>query len=286
MENALLIDFYPLIFDITEEYESALERGMSHEAICEMICNDRWCELHDPDERDIVWISLALAQAEAGHSDESIKQKALLAIESYLQDSQLSADMIEAFEEAARLIKKPKKHTAKSPRTRKRVLPDWKIGDTFAHLLSHPLTSRAGLVGWYVLFRKTGEYIHPDQKTRQLGYLSLCPPGKLPSTKEELEALGYLRVMDRSRRNFPAWDYLVQIDIQSKKTERDLQMEYIGNFQDVAMPPNEVPPKPLVSMTFFTRIEKQTLCPSYESHICLMFERNGISKIEDDTSLL
>ena len=274
MQKILLIDDYPLVFDILEEYHALEENGIDNKTACSMLRQRYWQELEDTDDGDIVWIALAIAQAGSSASDETLRQKALYAIENRLHDDELPAELARAFKQAAKLVNRADNAHRKEHRKARSYRPEWRVGDTFAHLLSHPLTSRAELEGWYVLFRKTGEYTDVKQKTHQLGYLSLCPPEKLPHKKEELEALGYLRVMPAGS---ASWEYLVQIEIQSKKAERELQFEYLGSFPDAAKPPDEVLRKPEVSMPFFTGIDKQTGCPSYEDHICRIFTRNGAS---------
>lgn len=279
METVKLIEFYPLVFDILDAYRAALQRGMDCVSAGDLIRQSYCQELQDEDERDIVWIALALAQAQATTQDKTAKQNALRAIQACLADHKLSADEKDAFEQARQLIESPAASPVKKTRKRAPYLPDWKIGDTFAHPLTHPLTTHVGLTGWYVLFRKIGEYIDSKHKTNQLGYLSLCPSDMLPKTEAEMAALGYLRVMYGMYGGRVGWEYLTQVSVQSKATERSLQLEFIGNFPAIAGPSDEAPLNPMIATPFFNGIDKETGCPRYEKSVCLMYKRNGILKV-------
>ena len=110
----------------------------------------------------------------------------------------------------------------------------------------------------------------------QLGYLSVCPPKELPQTTKELNALGFLRVMSHGEK----WDYLVQIDVQSKRTENSLAMKRIGYFPDAASPNDEMESSPEVTMPLFSGIDSKTGYPRYEDAICRFYRWYGVGKID------
>ena len=102
---------------------------------------------------------------------------------------------------------------------------DWMIGDLFAHTMNNPHAESIGINGWTILFYKTGEYLDECDNTNQLMYVTLCPPGKEPTSLIELQKLGFLRLMCHDQK----WDYLVQIKMTSKKVEQSFQLKKIGN---------------------------------------------------------
>ena len=71
------------------------------------------------------------------------------------------------------------------------------------------------------------------QGTRvQLVYTSICPPGQEPATAQQLEALGFVRMMDHGNK----WDYLAQIEAKSKRYLSSFGLVKIGNLANVRPP--------------------------------------------------
>ena len=143
--------------------------------------------------------------------------------------------------------------------------PDWKIGDTFYHTLTYPTAEKLGIMGWSIIFYKVSEYVGIDGVTNQAVCVSLCPPGDLPSSYEDLKKIGFLPLIEKNRPQF-----LAQIKIKSKKTEEGFELTKIGCFpctddfvSDVLK--NE---RPVVSMPLFKRLRKTDIWPDYEELIC------------------
>ena len=152
---------------------------------------------------------------------------------------------------------------------------NWAVGDTFAHQLTHPAAEKAGIHGWYLIFRKVGQYVNSKGQIIQLGYLTLCPSAELPQTAAELNALGYLRMMNHGEK----WDYMVQVDVQSKRAENKLGMKWVGCFPDAASPKDETEICPVGSMPLFGGIDKNTSCPRYEDAVCRFYRWYGIGGV-------
>ena len=148
---------------------------------------------------------------------------------------------------------------------------DWMIGDLFAHTMNNPHAERIGINGWTILFYKTGEYLDESGNTNQLMYVTLCPPGKEPTSLSELQKLGFLRLMCHDQK----WDYLVQMKITSKRAEHSFQLKKTGNFRGIIPPSDSTVENPMVSMPMFGISPKQTQYPFYEEQICRLYKKYG-----------
>ena len=184
--------------------------------------------------------------------------------------------LIEAAENEKKVIKSILRQLSKEtspPKSKKATKKcsysvSWVAGDTFCHRFTPPNSERAGIYGWFLLFRKVGEYIDWKGHPKQLGYLTVCQQDALPQTVEDLNELGFLRVMNHGKK----WDYLVQADVQSKRTENALKMERNGCFPNAICPVDEMQSSPEVAMPLFSGIDKKTGCPRYEDVICSFYQ--------------
>ena len=151
-------------------------------------------------------------------------------------------------------------------------VPDWKVGDTFSHVLTYPTAEALGIKGWIILLYKVGEYVDELEVHRQLMYVSLCPPEKLPSCKEDLEKLGFLRMMCKGDKA----EYLAQITLKSKKAEGAYGLSKVGCFPDILLPDDRVDEEnPLTAMPLFGQARRDDLWTGYEDQICRLYKKNG-----------
>ena len=153
-------------------------------------------------------------------------------------------------------------------------IPDWNIGDTFVHTLTHPSSKSLGIHGWSIIFHKVGDHIDDTEKHRHLFYVSLCPPGKEPRSASELQKLGFLPMMRRDN----ATEYLAQITVTSKKAMASYELEKIGIFYHVLPPKDSAEENPLVTMPLFGHIRKGDMRPDYEAIICSLYRTHSKSK--------
>lgn len=267
-----VIDSFPLIYDINEQYVVLREQGCTPEQARDRLMSDYVEELEDYDEKIVVLSGIALAQREYSELDETTKQRTLALLQENIAAEE-EAERKRAFSDILRnLSKEPSGNKRIKPPSRKQYCLNWAIGDTFAHKLTHPIAENAGILGWYLLFRKVGQYTDYKGKEHQLGYVTLCPENLLPQSTAELNDLGFLRVMQAGKK----WEYMVQLDVQSKRTENTLQLERIGCFPDAATPIDEVTSDPRVTMPFYDGIDKASNCPRYEDSCCLFYRWYGI----------
>lgn len=271
MANQGLTEYFPLLGDLPADYRIYRRKGLSRAAALEQLRADYEAELADEQDGAIVRLGLALALCRRRELTESVRADALEALGEIARWEEVPASSIRNLktklqdpaylgEEAAVRVYKP-------------YLPDWKVGDTFSHLLAHPMAEKVGLSGYCVLFRKAGELIDWAGEHRQLVYVSLCPPGSLPSTTEALRQLGYLRMMERGGGR---WDYFAQIKLKSRRDEAGYGLTFLGNFPDVGRPKGQGQENLLTAMPLFGKQHRGDDYPDYEDSICRLYRQNGI----------
>ena len=266
-----IFDFYPIIYDSYTNYTFLRNQGCSSDETLKQILNDYSQELDDEDDSFAVFSGIALAQRDYGDIDEHTKQAALeLTNQRLFGAEEHEKRVINSILRQLSKDASPSK-SKKEPKKRSYSV-NWAVGDTFCHRFTHPDSEKAGICGWFLLFRKVGEYIDWKGHPIQLGYLTLCPQDALPQTVEDLNELGFLRVMNHGKK----WDYLVQADIQSKRAENALKMERIGCFPNAISPVDEMQSSPEVAMPLFSGIDKKIGCPRYEDVICSFYQWYGI----------
>ena len=271
MLDTTIIDLFPLIHDILERYSFFRSQAISPVKSRDLLLSEYAREMDDEDDSIIVLAGIALAQWDYSELDEDVNKK----VQAMIQKRLLEVKRDEEKEAFAGILL----HLSKKPlrQERKRLSKSlyslqWKDGDTFSHLLTQPEAEKAGILGWYLLFRKVGHYNDINGRQIQLGYITICPPEKIPQTTKELNSLGYLHVMAHGEK----WDYLVQIDVQSKRAEKNLEFKWIGSFIDAGNPSDEVQSNPEVAMPLFDGIDRKTGCPRYENVFCRFYRWYGI----------
>lgn len=230
-----ILDYFPMILDVKDSYRNAREKGCGREAAVEKVREEFARELADPDDGPQVWIGLAEVTGRRKELTEELLAKAESAF------STLAA----AFPEAKAVLRAKQKSVCDPARLgpeakyRKKTVywPDWKIGDTFAYQIKGEDLKNAGLDGWYIITRKIDERVLSEDCHIQVMYYSLCPPGKLPSTAEELERLGYVPL--RQLRD-GAYCFRGRLWIHSRSDEKRICFQKIGAFQLVSPPQHEI----------------------------------------------
>lgn len=272
----MLYKFYsvfPMATDIIDAYSACRKRGIAREAAVDQLCEEYRNELADCDDRPVVWIGIALALCKKDELTQNVLENARAALRELYKEHE-DSDMHSIFHELEIYICDPQRlGEAAKHRVRKPYIPQWEIGDTFAHVLTHPMAKYANVYGWYVLFRKVGEHVDHEERHRQLIYVTLCPPDQLPGTSEELHRLGFLRMMSRGGKK---WDYLAQLVLKSKKDEAAYGLTRIGTFPDAGAPKDRTTENPLVTMPLFGKLKRDSLLPDYEDTVCQLYRRNGI----------
>lgn len=267
--------FDPYAYNIRLSYQAYRTNGESRSSAIDRIREEYSGELQDSDDRVAVLMAIAQALCRKKELTSELAEETLSAIGEYRACQKMDTytkkylARIEAKLTDLAMIG-PEAHYPK----RRQYIPDWQTGDLFSHTLTHPQSEKLGIHGWIILFYKVGEFSDRKGKLRQLMFITLCPPGKEPTTDRELEQLGFLRMMPAGC----GYDYFVQIVPKSKKDEQGYGLTRIGNFMNVTAPTDWAKENPLVSMPMFAYLRKDDLYPSYENHICLLYKQLGLSQ--------
>ena len=273
------IDFNPLIVDIQEEYIDYRKSGKGREETLELIRNEYNGELQDDDDRLAVYIGLSLGLCNKNELTEDIAVETINEIarakcenEEIATNKKILADLAKV--ETCLKDTSVYGDEAKYRKVRKYV-PDWQVGDVFSHVMTFPCAEELGIKGWHILIYKVGE--HKDKKgdTRQLVFVALCPPEKLPMDDEGFQKLPFLRMMIRG--NGDKAEYMAQIKIKSKRAEEGYELSKIGHVSKINIPDDYYEENPLVSMPLFGKLTKDAVYPSYEDLICRIY-KSGVSK--------
>lgn len=273
MLNQKIDSIFPIMDELINTYRAHRKRGDTRDAAIEQLRMEYKQELADCDDGPVVRIGIALALCQKDELTQSVLEEAQAAVGELLAE-QWDDSMRSALHKLESYINDPRRLGDEAKyRVRKSYIPQWEVGDTFSHVLTHYMAKYAGVYGWYVLFRKVGEYVDDKQQHHQLVYVTLCPPERLPHTAEELRKLGFLRMMPHDGGK---WDYLAQISFKSKKDEASYGLTQIGTFPDAGCPEDRTIENPLVTMPLFGQLKRDSMLPDYEDAVCRIYKRNGI----------
>lgn len=274
--------FEPLVAEVRELYKTFRKSSKSREEAIVAVKDFFADEMTDSDDRLAVWIGLTLALCEKRELVKSVAEETGVQIKLFRQLIQVDDSESQYLSWIESLLEDETLQGAEARyRVHKPYKPDWEVGDLFAHTLTYPGAEASGIMGWSVLFYKIGEYQDMQNRSRQLMYVSLCPPGKEPASTEDLQKLGFLPMMKHGNK----WDYIVQLNIKSKKTEMGYEFTEIGHFPGIIPPADRTEEDPFVSMPMFGHLSKDDVRPSYEDHICLLYRQFGkyLSKGQEDS---
>ena len=229
-----ILELFPIISDVKDRYRKEREYGCDREAAIEKVMEEFSRELADPDDGPQVWIGLADVTGRRNELTEVLLSEAESAF----------TNLERSFPEAKAALRSKKKSVCNPDKLgseakyRKKTIyrPDWIIGDTFSYQIKGEDLKKAGLDGWYIIARKTDEIVLSEDCCIQVMYYSLCPPGRIPSTREALEDLGYIPL--RKLRD-GSWYFRGKIWVNSKSDEKMTFFQKIGNFQQVSPPTHE-----------------------------------------------
>ena len=266
-----LNEYNSVVEEILDRYPVLRKRGNGRDRSIKLLHEEYGQELSDEDDRSYVLVALALALCRKTELTQPIRDEALQAVG---QLREQVPNRNKAFDKLLAYLSEDRIGPEAIYRSRKIYDPQWRIGDTFIHAFSQPAAEKAGLSGWYVVFRKVGEYVDQEDHHMQLVYVTLCPPASIPKTDEELRSLGYLRVMLHDH----GWDYLVQLYFKSRKDEEKWQLQKIGCFPDAGSPADATVEDPLVSMPFFGALHRNTDELAYENQVCSLYKLRGIGR--------
>ena len=269
--------FYLIIKDIEKQYIKYRKLGRTRAEAIELIRQEYARELQDADDRLAVLIGLSLALCKKKELIESIAAETLNEIQRVRQE-RIQDEVNDTYLVKVKQCLKDKNVYGKEALYKRAsvYVPDWKIGDTFLHVLTYPTSEKLGIKGWLILLCKVGECVDEFEVHRQLMCVSLCPPERVPSSKEEFQKLGFLRMMCMGDKA----EYLAQITLKSKKAEEAYGLTKIGCFPDIVLPDDHVEGNPLTVMPLFGQVRRNDLWPGYEDQICRLYRKYGLKERE------
>lgn len=226
-----ILEFFPIILDVKDSYRRYREKGSNRSEAMERVRDEFAQELLDADDGPQVWIGLADATGRRKEMTEELLRKA----------EEAFATLEESFPEARSALRAKKKMLCDSARLgpeakyRKKTIyhVDWQIGDTFVYRVAGDDMEKNGLEGWTIICRKAHETAYSEDCRVQGMYFSLCPPGTIPQSAEELESLGYIPLMKISSETYL---FMGLVWVNKRSDEKRTQFLKIGNFAGVAPP--------------------------------------------------
>ena len=255
---------------IQSEYKQYRKDGYSRNDAILLIREEYNCELQDDEDRIAVLIGIVMALCKKNELFYQIADETREAIESakylYVHDKTINK-YIEKIEEI--LNNRTVYGDEASYKQVTIYSPDWVVGDVFSHTLTYPTAEELGIMGWEILFLKVGEYVDEHKTKCQLMLVSLCPPDSVPSCYEDLKIIRFLPMMQLGKK----FEYLVQMEIKSKRTENTYELTKIGCYPDFEPTTSDDyrEENPLTAMPFFGRLKRTDTRPDYEDSVCRLY---------------
>lgn len=260
------------INDTMSRYKRYRSIGKSRNEVISLLKEEFSAELEDDDDRVAVLIGLTHALCQKRELTSSIAQETIYEINRVLKTSVIDDITQKVYCDTLRILNdKSMQGEEALYRCRLPYKPQWDIGDLFVHRLDFPKAVSLGISGWSILFYKVGEHLDHTGNYLQLMYVSLCPPGKEPTSSLQLSELGFLRMMCHGDK----WDYMVQITPKSRQDELSYRLTKIGNYKDVVLPLDRTEENPMVAMPMYGCLKKKDKFPFYEDQICRLYRRFG-----------
>ena len=240
--------------DVRDRFKKLLQDGFTAQEASDMLIGEFAEELANELERPLVWIALADTAWKLGRLMPEGKEKALAAIEDYIQilKTNTGYDMDEMsvrpseIERVRELLLSPMRPPVPIPKKR---VADYSggIGDVYAYKLKSPVATVLGLQNEYYVFHTVGRLDWLDNQY-PIVYIHLTQNGTLPSMPEEIIGLPYVISDIPSPSNRPIsmkertqWgDYVYRLALMIKsKAEIKRELVYIGNVKEFIYPKDE-----------------------------------------------
>lgn len=236
-----IADYDPLVFDIVQRYFELRRGKLGREDALRQIEEENSNELSDSDTAPVVRIGLAMALCQKKELTLPVREKASEAFCTLIRRGEWGEEGNAVLQRGMARIARDEMLGGEAVFKPKRIyIPDWKIGDTFSHVISDPLAADSGILGWCILLRKVGEMTDREGRVGQLVYISFCPPDRLPTSSEEINSLRYLIAQPSYRLYDNRHYYRFHLQFNSRKDEEAYFLERVGNFPDIRPPVDDV----------------------------------------------
>ena len=265
---------FAIIYEVRDEYVWYRRKGMSRTEAIQEVKEYYAGELEDEETAVFIHIGIAFALCKKKELTREALTDAIAAMDTLGEMcNNRSANLKKLRQQIC--DEQMLGDEARYPKKRKPYIPDWKIGDVFAHEITIPTAEKLGILGWYVLIWKVGEFEGYREERMQLVYMTVCPPDKLPKNADELFSLGFLRMIPGH-----GIDFRAHIQVKNKKDEEAFDLTKIGNFPSIKEPPAQPELTNLNYTTplfnFKTKFDYGR--PEYEATACMQYRQYGIFK--------
>lgn len=252
-----LTDF-PIIAEIKETYLKYRKSGYSRDDAVAQLQSAYESEIKYGSEDDAVffWIGLADAQYSFKELSEEVAMRGMVAI-NVIEQADLQVAPEDFYRRRERYACAPMPERTRFSKSKK-FRCGWNIGDTFAYQLSGAGAKSCGLEGRYILIRKVDEFEFGDGKLFPVVTFTMWDDTPLPQNAEEFQRLPMLKlVCGRLGLSKSLYEYRAEIIVSSKRKLNALSLVYLGNFQKILMPADEViiPHPGAVMMVSLDRLE-------------------------------
>lgn len=233
---------FPLINEVKEEYIELRSGGASRDQATQQLIQEYADELTMGADDDglLFWIGLADGQYARKEITLEVAGRGLKALD-MLTESCVPVTPLD--------INRRREHYSAAPmperkvgKPRRKFQCNWNVGDVFAYQLSGPEADEAGLARKYVLLRKVDEDDFGDGRLLPIVTVSIWDSDPLPCTAEEFQRVPMLKICNGGRCGSPKWknEYRAEIVIKSDKQLASMQLQFLGNFQNIPMPDDEI----------------------------------------------
>lgn len=231
---------FPILREIKEEYITLRQEGFSRDYAVAKLKDSYNHEIGCGAEDDgvLFWIGLADAQYALKELSGAVAGHGLSALDAIKKAGwQIAPGDLARRRERYRKAPMPECCRVFA---QKKFRCNWKIGDTYAYQLLGKDAEEFGLLGRYVLFRKVSEAEESGGVVTPVVTVSIWDDAPLPTTSQEFQRLPILK-LDNGRAHTPKdkFIYRTEMLIDSEKMLKQLNLRYLGNFSDVAMPEDE-----------------------------------------------
>lgn len=233
---------FPLINEVKEEYIDLRSGGASRDQATQQLIQEYADELTKGADDDgvLFWIGLADGQYARKEITLEVAEQGLKALD-LLAESRVPVTPLD--------INRRREHYSAAPmperkagKPRRKFQCNWNVGDTFAYQLTGPEAETAGLGRKYILLRKVDEDDFEDGRLLPIVTVSLWGSDPLPRTAEEFQKVPLLKIRKGGRCDSPKWknEYRAEMVVKSYKQLASMQLKFLGNFQNIPMPDDEI----------------------------------------------
>lgn len=237
----MLLSDLPMVQEIASVYRKLRENGCNRDEATAKLTEQYRNEILIGADDDGLFFSIGLADAQYACKELSASAAAC-GIEALrrLELCDLSIPKLD--------IERRKKHYSSAPmpekkemkRTSKNIFP-WNVGDTFAYQLRGPYAERYKVEGKYYLLRVVG-FGEDAHRCYPIVTVTFWESEPLPQNEQEFQAGTLLKVNagGRGGSSEDLFEYRTMILAKSFQQVKNFPLQYLGNFQDVCLPEDEI----------------------------------------------